>query len=269
LNQDQELKQRALALYTPPFRVMEGAIYDANGHMVADDREGVARVRGWGRLGYMQEGAALQDMVGELLVAALNDYWNAQAGGAAQAAAVDPATPAASAGLPHPACDEACHYHCTENGSCAPKCVAVAAAKERAAQEAQQVAQDADGLPPPDYYVSSQHGTLLIAEGGTEPRDPAYRWRPVWGAPVYEQNAAVRAKAAQIDELAPQLEYSGYRSVFQAAMAAMSAQQLSDELISGVCSRYGLAGVPAAQQVRAVREVLKCAGIPLPGASAP
>lgn len=306
-----ELKQRALALYRAPFRVEEGAIYDAAGHMVADDREGVLRVRGWGRIGYLKDGAALQDMVGELLVEALNAYWGRAADPEGQAqvtgqdapaapdpAALDPATAAIERASQHygvPAAllqslaDKEAGLNPATQGDAAPAPdgqplphleghkptplslsdyadMAVSMARLLAASLArgpQRLAPmlTSEGLPPPDYYVSSQHGKLLAAYAYEEPNDPAYRWQPVWGAPVYEQNAQVRGKAAQLDELLPQLEHSGYATVHQAVAAALSAAQLSDELIAGVGTRFGLAGVAPALQVRAVREVLRCAGI--------
>lgn len=69
----------ALALYTPPFRYEHGYIFDANGHMVADDcgeQPGVAtRVRGWGRIGYMKDAESLQDEVGALIAEILTAHW--------------------------------------------------------------------------------------------------------------------------------------------------------------------------------------------------
>lgn len=76
-----DLHARAIALYTPPFRFDFGYIWDAKGQMVADNRvpdepEGAAlRVRGWGRISYMEDPEALQDEVGNIIAAAMTEYW--------------------------------------------------------------------------------------------------------------------------------------------------------------------------------------------------
>ena len=87
---DKRLRERALSLYEPPFRFQYGFIFDKQGNMVADnscgddgevaDADGnmLLRVRGWGRISYMEDPERLQDAVGELLVAALNEYWRSQ-----------------------------------------------------------------------------------------------------------------------------------------------------------------------------------------------
>lgn len=78
----------ALALYKPPFRFQHGYIFDAGGHMVADQGgfaaddktvEGsvAARIRGWGRIGYMPDPEALQDEVGTVVAEALTAFWQA------------------------------------------------------------------------------------------------------------------------------------------------------------------------------------------------
>lgn len=77
----------ALALYRPPFKFRMGYIHDAGGHMVADQDgfgEGskvfdsiAARVRGWGRIGYLPDAEALQDEVGAVIADALTAYWAA------------------------------------------------------------------------------------------------------------------------------------------------------------------------------------------------
>lgn len=72
------LRIRALALYRPPFENRGGIyIFDAAGHMVADcdvgaedDLATVLRVRGWGRIRYMDDGPALQDTVEDLMIEA-------------------------------------------------------------------------------------------------------------------------------------------------------------------------------------------------------
>lgn len=75
----------ALALYKAPFRFIHGYIHDADGRMVADQGgfEGkveehiIARVRGWGRIGYMPDAEALQDEVGAVIAEALSSFWAA------------------------------------------------------------------------------------------------------------------------------------------------------------------------------------------------
>jgi len=71
-----ELRKAAMALYKPPFKYVHGYIYDSGNQVVADDdkvEEAVAaRVRGWGRLSYLPNGAELQDEVGQMMVDALN-----------------------------------------------------------------------------------------------------------------------------------------------------------------------------------------------------
>lgn len=80
------VRQRALRLYRAPFRYEMGYIWDANGEMVADDRVDsddkenhassiAARVRGWGRIGYMPDADKLQDEVGALIAEALTKFW--------------------------------------------------------------------------------------------------------------------------------------------------------------------------------------------------
>lgn len=75
-----ELRARAIALYKPPFKFDFGYIWDADGQMVADQKlneDGqILRVRGWGRISYLENPEALQDEVGEVIALALSDYWN-------------------------------------------------------------------------------------------------------------------------------------------------------------------------------------------------
>ena len=72
----------AMSIYTPPFKHVRGYIYDSKKHMVADSGDVVgeenvksavaSRVRGWGRITYMPDAAALQDAVGDMMAVALN-----------------------------------------------------------------------------------------------------------------------------------------------------------------------------------------------------
>ena len=70
-----ELRVKALRLYKPPFRCARGYIYDKENQMVADESGHILRVRGWGRIGYMENPEQLQDAVGEIIAEALTDYW--------------------------------------------------------------------------------------------------------------------------------------------------------------------------------------------------
>lgn len=67
----------ALALYEPPFRFEHGYIYDAVNNIVSDDHgmDTVGRVRGWGRISYLQNPEELQDTVGQLMAEALTEFW--------------------------------------------------------------------------------------------------------------------------------------------------------------------------------------------------
>lgn len=75
-----ELRARAISLYKPPFKFDFGYIWDAGGQMVADqnlNEDGqILRVRGWGRISYLENPEALQDEVGEVIALALSNYWN-------------------------------------------------------------------------------------------------------------------------------------------------------------------------------------------------
>jgi hypothetical protein len=74
-------KQKAIALLRPPFSFYMGYIWDGckDQNMVAD--EGgceigtIARLRGWGRLGKLEDGAEIQDAIGEIIAEALNQYF--------------------------------------------------------------------------------------------------------------------------------------------------------------------------------------------------
>ena len=81
---DPELKKAALSLYTPPFRYdsLGGYIVDHSGLMVSDQNgedptNFIARVRGWGRIRYIEEHdpEKVQDTLGEMIAEALNQYW--------------------------------------------------------------------------------------------------------------------------------------------------------------------------------------------------
>jgi hypothetical protein len=81
----EQKRKDAMSIYTPPFRYVHGYIYDSNNLMVADDGDMTgeknvksaiaARVRGWGKISYMQNGAAIQDEIGQMVVDALNQYY--------------------------------------------------------------------------------------------------------------------------------------------------------------------------------------------------
>ena len=75
------LRAVAFGLYQPPFRFEHGWIWDANNNHVSDDGgpghydARMARVRGWGRLQKLPDGARLQDEVGQMIAEALNAFW--------------------------------------------------------------------------------------------------------------------------------------------------------------------------------------------------
>lgn len=78
-------RKAAMAIYKPPFKFYRGYIHDSAGHMVADqdgldgevEKSVVARVRGWGRIGYMPNPEELQDEVGQMMADALTAYYAA------------------------------------------------------------------------------------------------------------------------------------------------------------------------------------------------
>lgn len=88
-----ELQKQALAVYLPPFQFSHGYVFDSAGRMVADegrehDLDQLAstvgmRIRGWGHLGKLKNGAAVQDTIGELAAEALNAFWKQHGIGAA------------------------------------------------------------------------------------------------------------------------------------------------------------------------------------------
>lgn len=64
----EELKKTFKSLYSSPFR------YDKMGQEIRDSKNNqVLDIRGWGRLGYMKDGAKLQDEVGEYICYLLNE----------------------------------------------------------------------------------------------------------------------------------------------------------------------------------------------------
>jgi len=69
--------KRVVELYTPPFHFICGYIQDRDHHTVADQQDGpdTLRVRGWGRIGYMEDAGALQDAVGAELAKAVTNHW--------------------------------------------------------------------------------------------------------------------------------------------------------------------------------------------------
>lgn len=74
MDTNRNLEIRARRALVPPFSYSGGYVYDANGHMVAD--QAALRVRGWGRFGKEEDGAELQDAVGERIAKVLTDNWN-------------------------------------------------------------------------------------------------------------------------------------------------------------------------------------------------
>ncbi len=77
-----KIKAEVLKLYTPPFHYSSaGYIFDSEGHTFSDsgcvvgEERMMARIRGWGRLSYMEHPHELQDAAGEMYAEALNLYW--------------------------------------------------------------------------------------------------------------------------------------------------------------------------------------------------
>ena len=81
-------RKAAMAVYTPPFKYEHGYILDSQNLMVADDGDiaeekrsvtgaVASRVRGWGRLSYLPNGAELQDEIGQMMADALNALYAA------------------------------------------------------------------------------------------------------------------------------------------------------------------------------------------------
>lgn len=75
-----QMKKQAMSLYVPPFRFEHGYIFDSQGNMLADDHTdgAIARIRGWGKIGYLPEAEEIQDTLGDIMAEALTDYWNKQ-----------------------------------------------------------------------------------------------------------------------------------------------------------------------------------------------
>jgi len=79
--EEEALRQRALALYKPLFTYSRGYVFDSCGEMVADEvgdeveAGAVLRVRGWGRIGRLAEPEKLQDAVGVLIAEMLSRGW--------------------------------------------------------------------------------------------------------------------------------------------------------------------------------------------------
>lgn len=74
------LELNAMSIYTPPFRYHRGYIWDSQNNMVADRGDGIAessmlRIRGWGRISYMQNAEMIQDEIGHIVARALNTYY--------------------------------------------------------------------------------------------------------------------------------------------------------------------------------------------------
>ena len=74
-----DLRNKSIGLYIPPFRFEHGYIWDAKGQMVADNlvngEDAALRVRGWGRISYMENPEALQDEVGNVIALAMTEFW--------------------------------------------------------------------------------------------------------------------------------------------------------------------------------------------------
>ena len=63
--------------FKPPFSYSYGYIWDSSGNMLADDPYAL-RIRGWGRLGNLENGAGVQDAVGERIARILSEHWDSK-----------------------------------------------------------------------------------------------------------------------------------------------------------------------------------------------
>jgi len=75
---NEAMRQVALGYLKPPFKFNHGYIFDAEGHMVADDgdwKNHVVRIRGWGAMRHLEKPEELQDMIGTLVAEALTEFW--------------------------------------------------------------------------------------------------------------------------------------------------------------------------------------------------
>lgn len=73
------MRSQAFALYTPPFKFVAGYIIDSKGNMMSDDggaMDRIARRRDWGRIQYMENPEAIQEVVGNMIAEALNEFWS-------------------------------------------------------------------------------------------------------------------------------------------------------------------------------------------------
>jgi len=73
----ESLSAQALSQYTPPFSHRGGYIFDADHNMVADQSgdDHLLRIRGWGRLGKLENGGDVQDEIGDLIAKLLTKHW--------------------------------------------------------------------------------------------------------------------------------------------------------------------------------------------------
>lgn len=79
-----DIRKRAFDLYRAPFRFEGGYIWDGKGEMVADSRidsDIGPRVRGWGRMSYLPDTAALYEATGHLIAQAMTEFWRREGKG--------------------------------------------------------------------------------------------------------------------------------------------------------------------------------------------
>lgn len=77
---DKELREISKELYKPPFKYINGYIFDSESHVMLDKGgcDSIARIRGWGRIQYIEadgDAGKLQDTVGHLIAELLTKYW--------------------------------------------------------------------------------------------------------------------------------------------------------------------------------------------------
>jgi hypothetical protein len=120
-------KQKAIEILSPPFNYHMGYIWDGakDQNMVSDEGDceigTIARLRGWGRLGKIEDGSEIQDAIGEIIAEALNQYFRSLGVSCSK----DPENCENNEGFGCDCGHASTPNHCTEDGCqkcwCAPK----------------------------------------------------------------------------------------------------------------------------------------------------
>lgn len=75
MDPSKNLDIQAMRQLKPPFTYERGYIWDSEANMVADSQHSL-RIRGWGKLGKLENGAEIQDAIGERIARILTEHWN-------------------------------------------------------------------------------------------------------------------------------------------------------------------------------------------------